>query len=69
MREATDHGRTAIILGCLSGHKKVVERLLLAGANANLSCQMHGNTALHYLAQMNDKETAIELVELLLPFT
>jgi len=69
MKEATDHGRTAIILGCLSGHKKVVERLLLAGANANLPCQMHGNTALHYLAQMNDQDMANELVELLLPFT
>ena len=55
------------MLACVKGHKRVIERLLLAGANANISSQLDGNTALHTLAEI--KGNHVELVKLLLPFS
>lgn len=60
-------GRTPLMLACVKGHKRVIERLLLAGANANISSQLDGNTALHTLAEI--KGNHVELVKLLLPFS
>ena len=59
------------MLACIRGHKRVIERLLLAGANANLVCQRYGNTALHYVASLGQDEPDLtfDLVELLQPFT
>lgn len=70
-REASESGRTALMLACMRGHKRVIERLLLAGANANMTCQRYGNNALHYVAVLGDEEPdqALDLVELLQPFT
>lgn len=59
------------MLACIKGHKRVIERLLLAGANANLACQRFGNTALHYVAMLglDQSDLAFDLIELLQPFT
>jgi len=39
------------MLGCEGGHKKVIERLLLGGANANLQCLSSQDSILHFLAR------------------
>lgn len=48
--DARNNGQTALMVACMHSHKRVMERLLLAGANANLQCEHTGNTALHFLA-------------------
>ena len=46
-------GETALHLACREGHKAVIERLLLARANANICDVLQGNTPLHILALAN----------------
>lgn len=43
-------GMSPLMIACMRGHKKVVERLLLAGSDANLTTS-DGDTALHMLAK------------------
>lgn len=47
------HGKTSLMLACIAGHKKVIERLLLAGVNANLQCELTGNTGMHLLSEVS----------------
>jgi ankyrin repeat protein len=64
-----NHGKTALMIACLYSHKRVIERLLLAGANANLQCELTGNTAMHYLAEASRLKDVKELIQLMLPFS
>ncbi len=48
---------------CKGGHKSVIERLLLAGANANLQ-RKDGSTVMHLLARKGQ----VDLIELMMPF-
>jgi ankyrin repeat protein len=43
-------GETPLHLACATGHKGVIERLLLARASTNLRDINEGNTPLHVLA-------------------
>ena len=57
-------GRTPLHISCLRLNKVTMERILLAGPNANIQAS-DGNTPLHLLAKYADSE---EIVKVLLPF-
>lgn len=59
-------GKTALHVACTRLNRSVIERLLLAGINANIQQSQDGCTPLHILAKFSSDE---ELIKLLLPFT
>ena len=44
-------GQTPLMISCINGQKDIVNFLLEAGADPNLTCTIHGNSALHYACQ------------------
>ena len=57
-------GETPLLIACKRSHRKIIERLLLARADANLSEYEYGDTPLHVLVRKNN----LSLVELIIPF-
>lgn len=60
------NGRTSLHIACNRQNRKVIERLLLGGANANLQQLTDGNTPIHILTKFSND---FDLIKLLLPFS
>ena len=65
----TSNGRTALHIACTQQHRAVIERLLLAGANANIKTRADGNTPLHILSRYCTSSSNQDLITLILPFS
>ena len=69
VNQLSANGRTALHIACTQQHKAVIERLLLAGASANIKSKVDGNTPLHILARFSGSQSNADLIKLLLPFS
>eukprot|EP00347_Sterkiella_histriomuscorum_P015416 403357105 len=69
VNQLTNNGRTALHISCTQQHRAVIERLLLAGANANIKTKSDGNTPLHILSRFCGNNQSQELIKLILPFS
>jgi len=70
VNQLTSNGRNALHIACTQQNKGVIERLLLAGANANVKVRSDGNTPLHILARFSGGSgIGLDLIKLLLPFS
>eukprot|EP00057_Strongylocentrotus_purpuratus_P002863 XP_003725398.1 PREDICTED: uncharacterized protein LOC100888333 [Strongylocentrotus purpuratus] len=55
-------GQTPLMLSCLHGWKDIVNFLLEAGADPNLTCTVHGSSALHYACE-NENDVKLQCRE------
>ena len=70
VNQLTANGRSALHIACTQQHKSVIERLLLAGAKANVKARQDGNTPLHILDRFSGGTgVGLDLIKLLLPFS
>ena len=62
VNQTNSRGETSLHQACSSGHKGVIERLLLARADTNMADTAVGNTPLHVLALANHQKAQLTTV-------